>query len=198
MTELSKLIEGFKKGEVEVIDTRDFDSYSQRHIPETVLAPFYERRWPDEIAEYLKGKKGEVLFLSDSHEKIEKIDKLLKERGLHPQIVEYDKFLKEGNFKEVGMENLTPEQFADRIDEFTVIDVREPYEWQGGYIDGAELIPIQELFSSYKKLSTDKKYAIVCEHGNRSIYAAMFLADKGFKVANVEGGMNELRGRGIV
>ncbi|MGP6238930.1 rhodanese-like domain-containing protein [Cuniculiplasma sp. SKW4] len=198
MTDIKEIVEGFKAGKLEVIDTRDFDTYLSGHVPGTVLAPFYERRWPDELAEYLKGKKQEAVFLSRDDEIKKKIKNLLSERGLNVNVINYDEFKKAGNFNEATMENLSAEKFSEEIDEYTVIDVREPYEWSSGYIDGAELIPMEELFRDYGKLDKNKKYAVVCEHGNRSIYAAMFLADKGFKVANVEGGMNELRGRGII
>ncbi|MGP6206796.1 rhodanese-like domain-containing protein [Cuniculiplasma sp. SKW3] len=198
MTDIKEIVEGFKAGKLEVIDTRDFDTYLSGHVPGTVLAPFYERRWPDELAEYLKGKKQEAVFLSRDDEIKKKIKNLLSERGLNVNVINYDEFKKAGNFNEATMENLSAEKFSEEIDNYTVIDVREPYEWSSGYIDGAELIPMEELFRDYGKLDKNKKYAVVCEHGNRSIYAAMFLADKGFKVANVEGGMNELRGRGII
>lgn len=198
MTEIIEFVERFNLGQLEVIDTRDFDTYLAGHIPGTVLAPFYERRWPDELAEYLKGKKGEAIFLSKDNGVKEKIKTLLSQRGLNVIVVDYDDFKNAGNYNEATMENLSAEKFSEEIDSFTVIDVREPYEWSGGYIEGAELIPMEELFKEYGKLDKNKKYAVICEHGNRSIYAAMFLADKGFKVANIEGGMNELRGRGII
>lgn len=198
MADVAELVEKFRNEKLEVIDTRDFDSYSSGHVPGTVLAPFYERRWPDELAEYMKGKKTDILFLSSNEEIGEKIVKLLSERGVAANVITYEEFKNKGGFGEAKMQNITAYDFSNYIDEYTVIDVREPYEWSGGYIDGAELIPMEELFSSYGKLDRDKKYAVICEHGNRSIYAAMFLADKGFNVANVEGGMNELRGRGII
>jgi sulfur dioxygenase len=75
-----------------------------------------------------------------------------------------------------------------------LLDVRTREEFDGplGHLQGAVLIPVQELPERIKELAPYKKKAIVviCRGGNRSRKAAQILADQGFrKVFNMTGGM---------
>jgi len=74
-----------------------------------------------------------------------------------------------------------------------VLDVRTPEEFTGplGHLKGAELLPVQELPQRVGELQKyrDKKILVICRSGGRSSRATRFLADKGFNVINVEGGM---------
>jgi hydroxyacylglutathione hydrolase len=74
--------------------------------------------------------------------------------------------------------------------EITLLDVREPHEWQEGYIEGAERIFFGELEEKADSLSKDKPFAVTCSVGNRSSIGASILERKGFKdISNVLGGM---------
>ncbi len=186
----------FKKNETELVDTRTFEEYMDSHIPNSALATFYEKRWPDDIAEYARNSKKKMVFLAANEAYANKIRGTLATKGIDPIIYLYSDFLREGEFTESHAKNLTPEQYFEQRDEWKVIDVREPFEWASGHIEDAILMPMNELFQNYKSLERNDKYALVCEHGNRSMYSTMFLADRGFNVANIDGGMNELRSRG--
>jgi rhodanese-related sulfurtransferase len=70
-----------------------------------------------------------------------------------------------------------------------VLDVRQPEEYQAGHIDGARLIPLGELGQRLKELPTDREIICVCASGSRSSYATGELVARGFKVANMNGGM---------
>ncbi|MEX0736757.1 MAG: rhodanese-like domain-containing protein [Bacteroidota bacterium] len=73
------------------------------------------------------------------------------------------------------------------------LDVRTPQEWSGssGRLEGAILIPLQELEERMHELDAHKKKAIVayCRSGNRSGTAARMLTAKGFHAVNMLGGM---------
>ena len=62
-----------------------------------------------------------------------------------------------------------------------VVDVRTPGEYQGGHVEGALNIPVQELESRLGELK-DKKRSIVvyCASGMRSASAARILTTAGF------------------
>lgn len=89
--------------------------------------------------------------------------------------------------------DITPIQLADRIkrgDALALIDVREPYEWEGGHIDGATHIPLQQLPSRLKMIPGDREIVTICRSGSRSANAQHFLLQNGFQnVKNLAGGM---------
>ena len=63
----------------------------------------------------------------------------------------------------------TPRGVFERLGDVTVVDVREPYEWNAGRIDGAVHIPLNQLMSGAGgDLEKDKPLVMVCRVGNRS------------------------------
>ena len=87
------------------------------------------------------------------------------------------------------------EEFQSKIlDENTfVLDVRTEEEFYGplGHIEGATLIPIDELSSRMNELSEvkDKDIYVVCRSGNRSNVGKNILRENSFHAINVDGGM---------
>jgi rhodanese-related sulfurtransferase len=78
----------------------------------------------------------------------------------------------------------------DRNDDFTLLDVREPHEYQISNIDGT-LIPLDDLPNRTDELDKDKETVVMCRSGARSAQAVKFLENKGFKnVSNLVGGVN--------
>ena len=58
-----------------------------------------------------------------------------------------------------------------RIDSATppfLLDVREPYEYAEGHIDGARLLPLGELGRRLNELPQDREILVICRSGNRS------------------------------
>ena len=71
----------------------------------------------------------------------------------------------------------------------TIIDVREPYEFELGSIPGAINIPIETLLDNYEKyLKLNKQYYLYCETSLRSSRACEFLFDLGYDVYLIEVG----------
>jgi sulfur-carrier protein adenylyltransferase/sulfurtransferase len=78
----------------------------------------------------------------------------------------------------------------DRGDRFTLIDVREPYEYQIARIPGAKLIPLGELPKRVDELDRDTEIVAHCRSGARSQKAVDFLKQNGFRNArNMTGGI---------
>ena len=74
--------------------------------------------------------------------------------------------------------------------EFNLIDVRQPGEYETGHIPGAKLIPIADLSKRLAEIDRSKPTLIYCAVGGRSRVAAQMLLGKGFKdVINVAGGI---------
>ncbi|HYP15000.1 MAG TPA: molybdopterin-synthase adenylyltransferase MoeB [Bryobacteraceae bacterium] len=77
----------------------------------------------------------------------------------------------------------------DRGDKFTLIDVREPHEYQICSIPGAKLIPLGELPKRVNELDTADEIVAHCKSGMRSAKAVDFLRQAGFKARNMKGGI---------
>ena len=72
----------------------------------------------------------------------------------------------------------------------TVLDVREPHEWQICHIEGAELVPLSELPARVHELDSSRTYYVHCKSGVRSARAIEFLQEAGFtRLRNVRGGI---------
>lgn len=87
---------------------------------------------------------------------------------------------------------ITPRDLAKRLaarEDFTLLDVREPYEWKLGRIEGARLVPLGTLEDEIPKLDASKEIVVYCRSGKRSETAARQLAAAGLKATNVVGGI---------
>ncbi|MDN5765061.1 MAG: rhodanese-like domain-containing protein [Humibacillus sp.] len=80
---------------------------------------------------------------------------------------------------------------SDVADDAVVIDVRETNEWVAGHAPSAIHIPLGDLPARLDDLpDTDAgPVAVVCRSGGRSGRAVAWLAQQGFDVVNLEGGM---------
>jgi len=77
-----------------------------------------------------------------------------------------------------------------KIENKTLVDVREKFETDNGIIPGSICIPLGELEQLHKsKLDKDKRIIVYCEHGVRSLEAVFILKSNGYeKVHSLEGG----------
>jgi rhodanese-related sulfurtransferase/rubrerythrin len=75
-------------------------------------------------------------------------------------------------------------------DQFTLLDVRQPGEYESEHIPGAKLIPLPDLNDRLTEIDADKPTIVYCAIGGRSRVAAQMLAGKGFReVFNLSGGI---------
>ncbi len=90
--------------------------------------------------------------------------------------------------------DIEPLQLATRIksgDLPNLIDVREEWEWNFARIENARRIPLGEFAQTSATLSHDDDIVVYCHHGVRSLMAAQFLVNHGFKsVSNLVGGID--------
>jgi adenylyltransferase/sulfurtransferase len=78
----------------------------------------------------------------------------------------------------------------DRGEQFILVDVREPHEYQICRIPGAKLIPLGELPKRVGELDPASEIVVHCKMGGRSAKAVEFLKKAGFKnVSNLTGGI---------
>jgi adenylyltransferase/sulfurtransferase len=77
----------------------------------------------------------------------------------------------------------------DRGDNFVLIDVREPHEYQICNIPTAKLIPLGQLPQHLDELDRDIEIVAHCKSGMRSAKAVDLLKKNGFRARNMKGGI---------
>lgn len=95
-----------------------------------------------------------------------------------------------------GFKNISPADIEALMKKgMRLIDVREPEEYQGGHISGAELVPLNTVPNVAGSWDKQKPLMVICLTGGRSAMAANYLVKQGFsQVYNVNGGMMAYRG----
>ena len=74
----------------------------------------------------------------------------------------------------------------------SVLDVREVEEFEALHLEDARNFPLSKLTDTFEKLDNDNLYYVICKSGMRSARACQFLAEQGYEVVNVKGGMDAL------
>ena len=79
-----------------------------------------------------------------------------------------------------------------------VIDVRQPQETQlEGMIDGAVLIPMDQLPARLSEVPMGRAVVAVCKSGMRSANSANWLRAQGRDVVSLQGGMIQWKALGL-
>ena len=93
----------------------------------------------------------------------------------------------------MNYQTITAKDLAARLenkDEFRLIDVREPAEYEIARLGSAELLPLTRFSEWIATLEPSDEIVVMCHHGIRSANVCQFLARNGFeKVSNLEGGI---------
>jgi sulfur-carrier protein adenylyltransferase/sulfurtransferase len=132
--------------------------------------------------------------------------------GKHPtitELIDYNQFCGIGRGEDGGTsgdsiveqkdEGLGPDdisveqlkQMRDRKEDFVLVDVRNPDEFQISTIEGSVKLPLPDLAQRFKELPKDKLIVLHCKMGGRSMRALKFLRQQGYgKLKNVAGGIN--------
>ena len=90
---------------------------------------------------------------------------------------------------------VTPEDVKAKLDAgetFTLLDVREPWEFATAMIDGAQQMPMGEVPArAHQELKRDQTLVVYCHHGVRSLRVAYWLRQQGFeKAQSMSGGID--------
>lgn len=92
-----------------------------------------------------------------------------------------------------------PADAAERLAQYTVIDVRAPGEHAAGHLPGAHNIPLDHLpaaVPALRKAATRGTLLLVCASGNRSGRAQATLAGHGLTAVSLAGGTQAWAGHG--
>ena len=90
---------------------------------------------------------------------------------------------------------ITPEEVKTKLDrgeEFTLLDVRETWEFETARMAGAKLIPMGDVPSrANQELDPEDHIVVICHHGVRSMNVTAWLRQQGFeKAQSMRGGID--------
>jgi adenylyltransferase/sulfurtransferase len=115
--------------------------------------------------------------------------------GENPTIlapIDYDQFC--GVRYDATVPVISVQKLKEKMDAgeaLSLIDVREPFEFEIARIDGAKLIPLGEVPKRADELDRSQMLVIHCHSGARSARAVRLLKQRGFvNVYNLEGGID--------
>ena len=90
---------------------------------------------------------------------------------------------------------IPPRGLKEKLDsgqQIVLLDVREPGEYEIAHLEGATLIPLNDLPQSADQLDPQTEIVTYCHHGMRSLHAAAFLYQSGFEnVKSLAGGIDQ-------
>jgi adenylyltransferase/sulfurtransferase len=107
------------------------------------------------------------------------------------ELIDYQEFcgIPQASARAEEVPEITVRELEERLDEISILDVREPHEYEVVNI-GARLIPLGELPERLVELDKEETLAIHCKTGSRSARAVKLLREAGFQnVYNVRGGI---------
>jgi rhodanese-related sulfurtransferase len=70
----------------------------------------------------------------------------------------------------------------------TIVDVREPDEYEEFHVPGVRLIPLGEVPERMGEIPSDERVYVICKSGGRSARAVEFLNEQGYDTVSVAGG----------
>jgi rhodanese-related sulfurtransferase len=89
---------------------------------------------------------------------------------------------------------ISPAEAAEllRENKTRFIDVREPWEFASGRIEGSLLMPMGDVPArAHQELDPDEHLVVLCHHGVRSINVTAWLRNQGFEQAqSLRGGID--------
>jgi len=91
-----------------------------------------------------------------------------------------------------GSLDVEPERLAEWLGagaEVQLIDVREPYEREAGYIDGSRHIELPALAQHAASIDRERAVVSYCRVGSRSTMAAQALRAAGYEAYSLAGGL---------
>tara|TARA_R110000868_G_scaffold380784_1_gene646835 strand:+ start:6586 stop:7692 length:1107 start_codon:yes stop_codon:yes gene_type:complete len=91
---------------------------------------------------------------------------------------------------DMSVETISANELNDVLADVTLVDVREPHEYEICHLLNATLIPLGEIAERYAEIDSSKPIVVYCKSGFRSEQAAVILQQVGVtNVRNLTGGI---------
>jgi hydroxyacylglutathione hydrolase len=188
-----------ERGELALVDLRPPGAFASGHPAGAVNVPYSPRRLAERVATVLPDGIAVAVTPTDEPQAGDAARQLAAGGRAVAGVVAGDRaaWVAAGAGWET-LEELTADDLAGDPASLTVVDVREPVEWETGHVPGALLLPLGSLPHHLDQLPHDRRLAVICESGSRSSTAASLLLARGFPaVANVPDGTAGYRRAGL-
>jgi rhodanese-related sulfurtransferase len=98
-----------------------------------------------------------------------------------------------------GDQDVSPAWVRERLEagEIQLIDVREPYEWEAGHLDGARHIELQAVAAEAASIDREQPVVFYCKVGSRSGMAANAFRRAGYDAYSMDGGIDAWAASGL-
>ena len=181
-----------------LIDLRPHAEFATAYIPGSINLMFSRKSLPERLATAIPpGPK--ILLLSGDPTETDAAAEALKEVSRNPLqgiVAGGIEAWRAAGFPVITLSQVDISTLLKRLntqqDNLLLIDVRESFEWELGYIEGSLLIPLGEVWQRAGEIDPDREAILICEEGIRSSTAASLLLRQGFPAAaNVPGGIGD-------
>ncbi len=181
-----------------LIDLRSHAEFAKAYIPGSINLMFSRKSLPERMATAIP-EGSPILLLSEEAHVAETAAEALQGTDRNPLKGIVAGGIEAWRAAGIALAKLPQLSVADlwnRLhaphDDLVLIDVRESFEWDLGYIEGSLLIPLGEVWQRLEELERGKELILICEEGIRSSTAASILLHRGFtRAANVPGGFGD-------
>ena len=94
---------------------------------------------------------------------------------------------------------IEPEQLVEwmHAGDVVLVDVREPYEWDAGRIEGARHIELERLAAQAETIDKDRPVIFQCRLGARSAMATQAFRAAGYDAWSMAGGIQRWAEEGL-
>jgi rhodanese-related sulfurtransferase len=95
--------------------------------------------------------------------------------------------------------DLEPQRVKELVEggQAQLVDVREPYEWEAGHIEGARHIELERLAGRADDIDKETPVIFQCRIGNRSGLAMQAFRAAGYDAYNMAGGIQAWSDAGL-
>ncbi len=181
-----------------VVDTRPSAAFGSGHVPSSYNIHLGSGEFEQRVGWVIPPDEP-ILLVMDGDDLIDRALSALAFIGLDQRVVGYlaggiGAWIKSGK-RVATLPQISVHDVHRNLGEngsMNVLDVREPVEWDGGHIEGAQQMSYKDLRENFDKLTLtrDDPVSVICAKGSRSGTASSILEVNGFKnVHNVTGGM---------
>ena len=178
-----------------VVDVRDPATYGEGHVPGALNVWIESPQFADRVSWFVPNG-APVLLMAQGPSDLERAVQGLARVGVDEVVGFLQWGMIEWRSEGLPVETvpqITVYDLASWLDErpdLVVIDVREPFEWLEGHIEGALHLPMREAVDRRSEIPSDRPKAVLCAGGLRSSTVISALKRQGIQGwYNVSGGM---------
>lgn len=185
--------------DVLIIDVRSEYEYEKGHLLNAINLPYDDDDFKSELNEIIDYKDKIVLVYCRSGNRSEKAAVKLVDNGFK-NVKNVTDGVDEYDYKLVKVDNITGREAEKMINDdkhdkdLIILDVREPKDFNNGYLLNAINIPIENIDKRMDELRNYKSKDIIvyCNTGRKSAEVAEKLVEHGFTdVTNIVDGVSE-------